>query len=88
MEATKAAVQAMAAAVDESSSGVRTKPICKGPKLGRSTLKNPTLDWGSLDKYMELQNCRLEANNIFKTYNTNQTVKILIIKKWFGRQGL
>ena len=45
VDAAKAGVQAMAAAPDESSSGVRSETIISGPKLFGSTF-----DWDSVEK--------------------------------------
>ena len=46
------------------------------PKLGWPTLKQPTFNWGATDKYTELENVRLEVNDIFKSYNENDTENI------------
>ena len=65
-EATRAAIQAMAAA------GAERAPNA-GPGLGRPLMKQPTFNWKAEDKYNELKNFRLEVNNIFKLYNMPQT---------------
>ena len=54
-----------------------------GPRLGGSTMKQPTFNWEAEDKYNKLKNLRLEVNNIFKSYNMPQTEQ-LIIKNWPG----
>ena len=45
VETARAAVQGMAVAMDEGSSGARSEPINIGPKLGRPILKEATFDW-------------------------------------------
>ena len=81
-EATKAAIQAMAAAVAE-----RPQSIA-GPKLGRPAMKQPSFNWGADDKYYELKPFRLEVNNILTTYNTPQAEQLVMVKNWLGRRGL
>ena len=71
VEAKKAAVQGMAPATGESTSGVRSKPTNRGCKLGRPALKKSTFDWGSMDKYMKLKSLKV-IFNIFITYNKNK----------------
>ena len=48
-----------------------------GPKLGRPTLKQSTLDWRAMDKYMELKTFRLELNNILYTCNIKQGLQLI-----------
>ena len=60
-EATRTAIQAMAVARAE-----RTQNA--GPKLGRPIMKQPTFDWISSDKYVELKSFKLEAKNISKIW--------------------
>ena len=38
-----------------------------GPKVGRHSLKQPTLNWTAKDKYNELNNLEMAVNNIFMT---------------------
>ena len=59
-----------------------------GPKLGRLSLKQFTIDWSATDKYRELRNFRFEVNNICQTYDTNNADRVSIIKNWLGRQAL
>ena len=40
-----------------------------GPRLNRPIMKQTTFNWEAEDKYKELQNFRLEVNNIFKSYS-------------------
>ena len=40
------------------------------------------------DKYSELKTFQLKVNNIFSKYNTPQTDKLVLVKKWLGRKGL
>ena len=54
----------MAVDVSEGSSQVRSEPTSTGTNIGRPTLRQPIFDWGSMEKYMELRNFRLEFNNI------------------------
>ena len=82
------AVQVMAATAYGRSFVVRGEPMNMGPKLCGPTSKQPTFNWSSRDNCTELENFRLGVNNIFKTYNTNQTEKIPTIKHWPGREGL
>ena len=77
----------MGVAASEGVPWVRSEPTSTRPKIGRLTLKQPTFDWGSVDKFVELRHCRLEVNNIailqHKWYK-----KWAIIKNWPGRQSL
>ena len=50
--------------------------------------KKPTFNWEAEDKHHEFKTIRIEVNNVFKSYNTPQTEKIAIIKKWLGLQFL
>ena len=83
-EATGVAIQAMAEAPAEQT------PDMKGPKIGGPTMKHPTFDWDTEDKYRysELKTFRLEVNNILSTYNTPQTDKLALVKNWLQRKGL
>ena len=81
-EATRVAIQAMVEAQVE-----RMHDI-SGPKIGSSTMKQPTFDWNAEDKYSELKTFRLEVNNVLSTYNTPQTDKLALVKNWLGRKGL
>ena len=76
VETVKVTVQALTVTVGESNSWIRSEPTSMGPKLGRSTLKQPTFDWGLTDTNMELKNFRLEVNSTFNEYNVNSTEKI------------
>ena len=81
-EATRVAIQTMAEAQVE-----RTHNI-SGPKIGGPTMKQPTFDWNAEDKYSKLKTFGLKVNNILSTYNTPQTDKLALVKKWLGRKGL
>ena len=59
-----------------------------GSKLGSPTMKQATFNWHVQDKYSELKTFQLEVNNILSTYNTPQTVKLVLVKNWLGRKGL
>ena len=60
-----------------------------GPKIGNPTMKQPTFDWNSKDKYRKLKTFRLEINNnVLSMYNTPQTDTLAVVKNWLGRQGL
>ena len=81
-EATRVAVQVMAAAIAERSwSAV-------GTKIGRPAMKQPSFNWEKDDKYSKLRNFRLEVNNIITLYNTPHAEQLVIVKNWLGRKGL
>ena len=81
-EATRAAIQVMAAAMAE-------RPQCKvAPKLGRPAMKQPSFNWEEGDKDNELKTFRLEVNNILTMYNTPQREQLVMAKNWLGRKGL
>ena len=61
-EATRAAIQAMAAAVAE------RPQSAAGPKLGGPAMKQPSFNWETDDKYNELKTFRFEVNNILMMY--------------------
>ena len=69
MEAAKAVAQAMA--VGWSRARLRSKGISMGPRLCRPTIKQLSFNWSATEKYAELRNFRLEANNISQTCDTN-----------------
>ena len=81
-EATRAAIQAMAAAMAERPQSVA------GPKMGRPAMKQPSFNWEADNKYSELKAFRLEVSNILTMYNTPQTEQLAIIKNWLGRKHL
>ena len=81
-EATRVAILAMAEAQAEQ------LPNMTGPKIGSPTMKQPTFDWDTEDKYSELKTFRLHVNNILSTYNALQTDKLALVKNWLGRKGL
>ena len=80
-EATRAAIQAMAAA------GAERTPNA-GPKLGGPIMKQPTFDWSSTDKYTKFRIFKFEVKNMFQNYSISQAGRVPIIKHWLGRQGL
>ena len=80
-EATRAAIQAMSAAMAESPQSVA------GPKIGRPAMKRPTFNWEADDKYSELKKSRLEVKKIPAIYNTPQTEQLAMVKNWLGRKG-
>ena len=82
VEATKAAIQVMAAATLERPQSM------EGPKIGRPAMKQPTFNWEADDKYRKLKTFRLEVNNILTTYNTSQIEQLAVIKNWLCRKGL
>ena len=67
VEVTRAAIQAMAAAVAERPQSVA------GPKKVGPGMKQPTFNWEADDKDSELKTFKLEVNNILTTFNTPQT---------------
>ena len=75
MEATRAAIQAMAAAMVERPQSVA------GPKIGRPAMKQQTFNLEADDEYGELKTFRLEVNNILITYNTSQTEQLSMVQK-------
>ena len=79
-EGIKVAVQAMAVTTAKEGIMARSKSVSMGPKLGRPTWKQPAFDWSATDKYTEPRNFKLEVNNIFQTYNTNNADRIPIVK--------
>ena len=81
-EATRVAIQVMAAAVTERPQNMA------GPKIGRPAMKQPTFNWETEDKYSKLKTFRLEVNNILSTYNTPQAEQLVMVKNWLGRKGL
>ena len=81
-EATRIAIQTMTEAWAE---GMRDG---SGPKVGGPAMKQLTIKWNVLDKYIKLKTFRLEVNNILSTYNTQQADKLALVKNWLGRKGL
>ena len=67
-EATRVAIQAMAAAATERPQSV------VGPKIGRPVMKQPSFIWEADAKYSKLKNFRLEVNNTFASYITCQKI--------------
>ena len=74
-EATRAAIQAMAAAMTE------RPQSAAGLKIGGPAMKQPTFNWEADDKYSKLKTFRLEVNNILTKYNTPQTEQPAMVKK-------
>ena len=72
-EGKRAAKQAMALTGAERTQNVETR-------LGWPVMKQLTFYWEAEDRYNELENFRLELNNIFKLYSTPQAEQIAIIK--------
>ena len=58
---------------------LKSEAASMGPKLGRPTLKQPTFNWSTMNKYSEFWNFKLEASNVFQTYNANNTDRVIII---------
>ena len=81
-EATRVAIQAMAAAMGEQLQSTA------GPKVGGQAMKQSTFNLESEDKYSELKTFKLEVNNILSTYNTLQVEQLAMVKNWLGRKGL
>ena len=81
-EATKAAIQAMAAATAERPQNVA------GPKIGGPAMKQPSFNQEEDDKYSEPKTLRLEVNNVLTMYDTPQTEQLAMLKNWLGRKGL
>ena len=80
-EATRVAIQTMAAAPTE-------RPQNVGPKIGRPVNEATQFQLEAHNKYNELKNFRLVVNNIFKSYNMPHTEQLAIVKNWLGRKGL
>ena len=78
-EATRTAIQAMAAAASE-----RPKNMA-GPKIGGPAMKQPTFNWEVEDKYIKLKTFKLEVNNILTTYSRPQAQQLAMVKNWVGR---
>ena len=74
-EATRATIQAMAAATAEMPQNMAGSITC------RPAMKQPTFNWEVDDKHSELISFRLEVNNILTTYNTPQTEQLAMVKK-------
>ena len=51
------------------------------PKIVGPTLKQPTFDWETTDKYTELKTFKLEVRNVLAMYNTPEVDKVAIVKK-------
>ena len=49
-------------------------------------MKQLTFDWNAEEKYSKLETFRLEVNNVLSTYNTLQTDKLVVVKKWLVRK--
>ena len=81
-EVTRAAIQAMAAAMAE-----RPKSM-EEPKIGRPAMKQPVFIWEADNKYRTLKTFRLEVNNVLTMYDTPQTEQLAIVRNWLGRKGL
>ena len=73
-EATRAAIQAMAAAMTERPQSMT------GPKIGRPAMKQLTFNWEADDKYSKLKTLVLEVNNILTTYNMPRTEELAMVK--------
>ena len=82
VEATRAAIQAMAVATVERSQSAA------GPKIGGPAMKQPTFSWELDNKCNELKTFRVEVNNISSTYYLPQTEHLAIVKNWLERKGL
>ena len=85
--AIRLAVKAVVGAGAKAGAQPRSQTVCMEPRLSRLTLKQPTLYWSIMEKYIELRTFILEVNNMFQTYNTNKTDRVHIIKNWRVRQG-
>ena len=81
-EVTRAAMQAMAAAM------VERPQSMAGPKICGATMKQLTFNWEADDKYSKIKTFRVEVNSILTTYNTPQTEQLTMEKKWLGSKGL
>ena len=58
------------------------------PKMSGPIMKQSTFDWGTKDKFAELQHFKLEVNNMLQNFNLGQTERVSVIKNWLGREGL
>ena len=58
-------------------------------KHGRPAMKQPSFNWNVPDKYVELLNSKWRSEtHSTKIYKVTEKEKVLIIKKWLGREGL
>ena len=81
-EATKIAIQTMAEI------HVQQIDSQHGPRLGGSTLKQPTFNWEATDKYTEWKAFMLKVQNVIPSYNVQEGEIMTIIKNWLGRRDL
>ena len=79
-KAVRVSIQTMFMAVT-----ARTESV--GPRMSGPIMKQPTFDWSTKDKYAKLRNFKLEIKSMIQNFNISQTERVLIIKKWLGRQG-
>ena len=59
-----------------------------GPRMSGPIMKQPTFDCSAKDKYVKLQNFKLEVKCMLQNFNIRQMERILIIKNQLDRQGL
>ena len=81
-EATRIVIQTMA------EMQTQRIPNAAGTKPGGPTLKQPTFNWEASDKYTEWKAFILEVRNILLAYNTQEAIKIAMVKNWLRRRGL
>ena len=69
-------IKVLAVARHEAGSGPRCKMGSMQPRLGGSSLKQLSFNWGAKDKYTKLRHFRMEVINIFQTYDTNHEDRV------------
>ena len=65
-----------------------SRPDNVDTKMNRLIMKQPMFDPCTKDKYAELRNFKLEVSYMLQNINLGQTERVLVIKKWIGREGL
>ena len=55
-------------------------PNTAGPKIGGPTLKQPTFDWETTEKYTDLKTFKLGVTKVLAMYNAPKVDKVAIVK--------
>ena len=86
----KTVVKMMAVATKTGvSAGHKNRVNSMGSKADRCSLKQPMVDYNAKDNFTELQNFKMEVNNIFlaHSYNLSGAEKVPRIKKMAMQEG-